>query len=285
MNAHYTYAGPPSWEWALMRGKWRACRVVWYTVLFCDIFGGDPTALRHRSLILLNMFAARGRQSPNMSTTQTILSHCPAEDAPIGTVLMTRSAATTSAVVIESGRVGQGTAGAGDAPGSVEPQWDTVVGPAWPEATAAVLNVPSAVHAVAQTPVVLHRVPLDDFRAGLATCPDGVQSMLLDIARAHRQQTELTVSRLAKDAEARCAEWLLSHAQASDDGGCSVHLQQRKRTIAAQLGIAPETLSRVLRHLRELRLISGSGRVVDLVDPIGLRTLAGPSAPCQCGAV
>ncbi len=78
---------------------------------------------------------------------------------------------------------------------------------------------------------------------------------------------------------------LLNHAQASDKGGCSVQLQLRKRAIAAQLGIAPETLSRVLRHLRELRLISGSGRVVDLVDPIGLRTLAGPSAPCQCGAV
>ena len=109
--------------------------------------------------------------------------------------------------------------------------------------------------------------------------------MMFDIARAHRQQTDLTVSRLAKDAESRCAEWLLSHAEASDTGGCAVHLQQRKRAIAAQLGIAPETLSRVLRHLRELRLISGSGRVVDLVDLAGLRSLAGSSSPCECGLV
>ncbi len=93
--------------------------------------------------------------------------------------------------------------------------------------------------------------------------------------RAHRQQTELAVSRLAKDAEARCAEWLLRHAQNSDKGVCSVQLQQRKRLIAAQLGIAPETLSRVLRHLRERSLISGSGRTVNLVDPSGLRSLAG----------
>ena len=42
-----------------------------------------------------------------------------------------------------------------------------------------------------------------------------------------------------------------------------------------QLGIAPETLSRVLRHLRERSLISGSGRIVNLVDPGGLRSLAG----------
>ena len=33
----------------------------------------------------------------------------------------------------------------------------------------------------------------------------------------------------------------------------AVQLQQRKRLIAAQLGIAPETLSRVLRNLRERR--------------------------------
>ena len=96
-----------------------------------------------------------------------------------------------------------------------------------------------------------------------------------DVAAAHWQQAELTVSRLAKDAEARCAEWLLRHAQTSAQGAVAVMLQQRKRLIAAQLGIAPETLSRVLRHLRERSLISGSGRVVNLVDPGGLRSLAG----------
>jgi len=39
--------------------------------------------------------------------------------------------------------------------------------------------------------------------------------------------------------------------------------------------VAVEALSRVLRHLRERSLISGSGRVVNLVDPSGLRSLAG----------
>jgi CRP-like cAMP-binding protein len=98
----------------------------------------------------------------------------------------------------------------------------------------------------------------------------------MDVAQAHRQQTELAVSRLAKDAEARCAEWLLRHAEpAGEAGSMAVMLRQRKRLIAAQLGIAPETLSRVLRHLRERSLISGSGRIVNLVDPGGLRSLAG----------
>ena len=55
----------------------------------------------------------------------------------------------------------------------------------------------------------------------------------------------------------------------------TVQLQERKRSIAAQLGIAPETLSRVLRLLRERQLISGGGRVVGLPNPHALRALAG----------
>lgn len=219
-----------------------------------------------------------------MLATLTTLSEYPAETAAKGSVLLQRAAATQSVLFIESGRVALGILGNNDAAGAVEHQLGLVEGPGWLEATAAVLSLPSAVDAVALTDVEVRRVPLSAFQERLGACDAGVQSMLLDIARAHRQQTELTVSRLAKDAEARCAEWLLSHAEESDKGGCSVHLQLRKRAIAAQLGIAPETLSRVLRHLREMRLISGSGRVVDLVDPAGLRTLAGPSSPCQCGA-
>ncbi len=215
-----------------------------------------------------------------MIAADNILSNKPILSVAKGTVLLRRSAATETVIFLESGRVAMGVLDSDTAAGTIEHQLGLVEGPCWLEATAAVLNVGSAVDAVALTAVEMRSLSLQEFRACLAKCAADVQSMLLDIARAHRQQTELTVSRLAKDAEARCAEWLLSHAETSDKGSCSVHLQLRKRAIAAQLGIAPETLSRVLRHLRELRLISGSGRVVDLVDPIGLRTLAGPIAPC-----
>ncbi len=47
------------------------------------------------------------------------------------------------------------------------------------------------------------------------------------------------------------------------------------RTTAAQLGISPETFSRVLRHLRERQLIIGGSRVLDLPNPQALRELAG----------
>ena len=212
------------------------------------------------------------------------ISAYPSQSVLPGTALLRRSVPAGMAVFIESGRVVLGIAAPaelsvvgfeGPASQAMEHQLGAVVGPAWLEANASVLELPSAMDAVAETAVVLRRIPLPDFKASLSGGSLSALAVLNDVARAHRQQTELAVSRLAKDAEARCAEWLLRHAESSDKGVCSVKLQQRKRLIAAQLGIAPETLSRVFRHLRERSLISGSGRVVNLVDPGGLRSLAG----------
>ena len=197
---------------------------------------------------------------------------CAAQQIEVrGAVLLRRAVASPWVVYLESGRVILGVMD-GD---SMEHQLGVVQSPCWLEATSAVLNLPHAVDAVADTEVSLRRMPLPEFRESLEAMPVTVHNVLHDVAVAHRQQTELAVSRLAKDAEARCAEWLLRHAQTGDKGAMAVLLQQRKRSVAAQLGIAPETLSRVLRNLRERSLISGSGRILNLLDPSGLRSLAG----------
>lgn len=188
-----------------------------------------------------------------------------------GAVLLKRGSTPAWVMYVESGRVALGVV-EGEA---LEHQLGEVEGPFWLEATSAVLNLPSAVDAVAETEVTLRRIPLAKFRQSLAAMPVAARTVLQDVATAHRRQTELAVSRLAKDAEARCAEWLLRHAKPGEKGVQAVLLQQRKRLIAAQLGIAPETLSRVLRHLREQSLISGTGRVLNLLDLGGLRMLAG----------
>lgn len=214
-----------------------------------------------------------------MLANESLLSASPIVAMEAGSILLRRLLMADTVIYIEQGRVALGVLGvpvAGTAKGEVlDQQLRVAVGPCWLEATAAVLNLPSAVDAVAETPVTVRHVSMVDFRKSLDACDAGLRAILLDVARAHRQQTDLVVSRLAKDAEARCAEWLLHHATSNEKGVCSVQLQQRKRTIATQLGIAPETLSRVLRHLRERSLISGSGRTVNLVDMNGLRSLAG----------
>ncbi len=191
--------------------------------------------------------------------------------AAAGAVLLKRGSTPTAVMYVESGRVALGVM-EGDV---LAHQLGEIQGPFWLEATAAVLGLPSVVDAVAETEVVLRRIPLARFRQSLGAMPVAARTVLQDVATAHRRQTELAVSRLAKDAEARCAEWLLRHAQPGEKGALAVPLEQRKRLIAAQLGIAPETLSRVLRHLRERSLISGTGRVLNLLDPGGLRVLAG----------
>jgi CRP-like cAMP-binding protein len=202
----------------------------------------------------------------------------PTESVPPGTTLLRRCVPAPEVLFIEAGRVAIGiaaSAAARAAGSAMDHQLGMVEGPAWLEAQAAVLNLPCTVDAITETPVQLRRVPLQEFRAAVSDGPVATQAVLSDLARAHRQQIELAVSRLSKDAEARCAEWLLRHAENNDKGVCSVKLLQRKRLIAAQLGIAPETLSRVLRHMRERSLISGSGRVVQLMDTAALRSLAG----------
>jgi CRP-like cAMP-binding protein len=218
-----------------------------------------------------------------LASQKEFVSAYPTQLVASGATLLRRSTAEDKVIFVESGRVVLGIAAPDQIcldtqtpmPKTMEHQLGVVVGPSWLEANAAVLGLPSAMDAMAETEVTLRAIPLEDFRAVISGGSAAAQAILTDVARAHRQQTELAVSRLAKDAEARCAEWLLRHAESSDKGVCSVKLQQRKRLIAAQLGIAPETLSRVLRHLRERSLISGSGRIVNLVDPGGLRSLAG----------
>lgn len=200
------------------------------------------------------------------------LSSEPAAAQVAGTVLLHRGDVVDRIVHVMQGRVVLGVM----ADGQMAHQLGVVEGPFWLEAASGLLGLPHAVDAVAQTDVQLQYVSVADFVAQVQALPEASQNLLMDMARSQRQQTELGVSRLAKDADARCAEWLLRHAEPDAlAGGLAVKLTERKRTIAAQLGIAPETFSRVLRHLRERQLISGAGRVLGLPNPQALRDLAG----------
>lgn len=188
-----------------------------------------------------------------------------------GVQLLERGASPHFVTYVESGRVALGVMEGR----SLAHQLGVLEGPIWLEASAAVLNLPSVVDAMTETDTVIRRVPVAAFRQSLAALPAEARSLLRDVAMAHRQQTELAVSRFVKDAQSRCAEWLLAHAEVGDKGAMAVRLNEPKRLLAAKLGIAPETLSRVLRHLRDRGLISGSGRVVNVLDSSCLRSLAG----------
>lgn len=154
-------------------------------------------------------------------------------------------------------------------------QLGQVEGPTWLDAAFALQERSSCLDMQAQTAGRIYTIPLARFRSSVAELPPAVQLLLKDLAQAYCAQTELSVSRLAQDAEARCAQWLLNHASPGATGeGLHVTLKARKRLIAAQLGIAPETFSRVLRQLREHGLIAGRGNVIELPKPGALEVLA-----------
>lgn len=213
-----------------------------------------------------------GTFSPIMLSVAMPLPSAPTATLAAGTTLLRRGEAAHRIIHVNTGRVILGVL----QQGVMTHQLGVVEGPFWLEAATGLLGLSHAVDAVAQTPVQLQFVSVGDFVAEVQTLPAASQNLLMDLAKAQRQQTELAVSRLAKDADARCAEWLLRHAQTDGQAGVmAVTLTERKRTIAAQLGIAPETFSRVLRHLRDRQLISGAGRVLSLPNPQALRELAG----------
>ena len=189
-----------------------------------------------------------------------------------GAVLLRRGECTDQVLHLEQGRVMLGLLDQG----GLHHQLGVVEGPFWLEASSGLLGLPHAVDAVAETDVSLQSVALSDFRSHVDGLPEPSRSLLSDLARAQRQQTEMAISRLAKDADARCAEWLMQHAERDPSTNrLQVNLHERKRSIAAHLGIAPETFSRILRQLRERELISGRGRVLQLTNPDALRALAG----------
>lgn len=207
-----------------------------------------------------------------MLQTLPTSSDAPAQHLGPGSVLLRRGESTDQVLHLEQGRVMLGLLDQG----GLHHQLGVVEGPFWLEASSGLLGLPHAVDAVAETDVRLQSIALSDFRHHVDRLPEPSRSLLGDLARAQRQQTELAISRLAKDADARCAEWLMQHAERDPaTNRLQVNLHERKRSIAAHLGIAPETFSRILRQLRERELISGRGRVLQLTNPDALRTLAG----------
>lgn len=194
-----------------------------------------------------------------------------AEVLSAGQLLRQRGTYSDSVLYLDSGCVVLGVC----EEGQMRHQLGVVEGPAWLDAAFALAGKVCGVDMVSDSRVRVQRISLSAFQHGVGRLPDTVATLVRDMALGYCQQTETAVSRLSQDAEARCAQWLLRHAQPVDNGVWRVTLSQRKRTIAAQLGIAPETFSRVLRQLREHGLIAGTGNVLHLPQPGALQSVAG----------
>lgn len=190
--------------------------------------------------------------------------------AAAGELLLWRHTVPREAIYLKTGRVAAGWLESG----VLRNLLGDCNAPCWLDVGTALAKRSSVADYVTEQESQILLFPADALRRWFATQPKELRAMLQDLAAAQRQQAEAMLGLMVQDAEARFAQWLLRHAERIDHGQVAVPLRERKRAIAARLGIAPETLSRLLRHLRDLGLVSQSGSTMHLVDPVGLKRLA-----------
>lgn len=149
-----------------------------------------------------------------------------------------------------------------------------VRGPAWLDQGSAWLGGVHGVDAWATTPSLVVEWPREELQGVLRAHPGLSTRLLGSLSRELRQMVAQTHGLMHLDAPARFAQWLTEQVQADGATAAVVRLAQRKRDIASQLAITPETLSRVMRQLSAKGLISVSGYNVQVHDLPALQQLA-----------
>lgn len=145
-------------------------------------------------------------------------------------------------------------------------------GPAWLALAGPLADGRHHFDALAQSPLQLAEIPVEPLRGLLTRRPllalRFVEALAREVGRFEVRLHEL----MHKDAGARLAAWLCSQIEGRPHA--VLRLAERKRDIASQLGMTPETLSRMMRSLTERGLIDVSGYTVRVLDPGALHRLA-----------
>jgi CRP-like cAMP-binding protein len=148
--------------------------------------------------------------------------------------------------------------------------------PAWVDLASAWRGGHHSHDVQANSDAVLLRVSKDALAKLMVEYPDLAPRLMRTLALQIDVLQGMARDLLHKDAEARFASWLLQQAGdlPADTRETVVTLAERKRDIAAQLGVTPETLSRLQRALTRKGLIEVMGYSVRLVDLARLREAA-----------
>jgi CRP-like cAMP-binding protein len=201
-----------------------------------------------------------------------------------GTPVLSHEQPAQSVWLVGSGRVALGWR----ASGASLQQRSTVEGGRWLDLASGLLRRHHVEDAVAETAAVLWSLPVEPMLA-LAPAHAGLmQALAAALAADVHALIGATRSLVMKDVLARCASWLLEHAQIAPgaEGRLTavLQLQERKRAIAQQLGTTAETFSRTLRELSRMGLIGVRGYAITVFDMERLRAVAEP-APRRSAAV
>lgn len=196
------------------------------------------------------------------------------DDAASGDLLLSCRDEASHLVLLARGDAVVGTVPPSGGPFLTE---RSVSAPAWVDAASAWRGGRYLHDVQANSHALVVRLPIEAARRMVSEHPAFALAMLEVLADQIDQLGHVTRDLLQKDAEARFAVWLVQRLPevAAGHNTAVVVLAERKRDIAAQLGITPETLSRLQRGLARKGVIEVVGYSVRVLDVATLRHLAG----------
>jgi CRP-like cAMP-binding protein len=187
-----------------------------------------------------------------------------------GELVFSRSQRARDLVAVLEGAVGLGQRGE-DASFDLQ---RSASGPQWLDLSSAWLGGGHGQDAVALSRALLLELPVVQMRELLPAEPELGELLIAGLARAVRKLASMSHDLVHKDAEHRLAEWLLRRCLPAGEE-LIVPLSERKRDVAAQLGITPETFSRSLKQLSAKKLIEVQGYTIKVLDLQALRRVTG----------
>ncbi len=146
-------------------------------------------------------------------------------------------------------------------------------GPAWLDLSSAWLNCSPAVDGVALSDAVLISVARGAYQTLMARQSELARRTVTCLAEQLHTAMGKTHDLMHKDAQARLAGWLLQRCDGSA-ASLRIVLRERKRDIASQLAVTPETLSRLLKQFSADGSIAVRGYSVTVLDAQRLRAHA-----------
>lgn len=229
----------------------------------------DPEAAADHAALWSSLLGAPAPSAAELAALATLAQ---GRQVAAGQAVFSRGSHAANLVALRSGEVALGYR---TAAGSFRPE-RILRGPAWLDLGSAWLAGRHAMDAQAMAAASLIDLPRQAVEAQLAEQPGLALRLIQGLAREVQALAVNTHELMHKDAPARLAQWLHKRCEplAEASGQAMVRLNDRKRDVAAQLAITPETLSRLMRSFSGQGLIEVSGYNVRVLDPEALGRLA-----------
>ncbi|WP_345986653.1 Crp/Fnr family transcriptional regulator [Sulfurimonas sp. HSL-1656] len=126
-------------------------------------------------------------------------------------------------------------------------------------------NIPYPATARCVTDVTLYEIDFEAFKSRFLNRPEVALGIIRSLTYKIRQLEAVIRRTSVDDAQTRLARFLLEHADA-----LPVTTQKQ---IASQIGLTPETVSRIVRRFKARGWVEVRARKIVIIDPEGLRSL------------